>query len=194
MMGMLEGSGYEKTGAGSAASIHYVAEAMRRYYADRSEYLGRSRLLQGSDRRRLLDPQYIADAARQSIDPRPRHAERSDPPGQTCRPASAPRRRTINIVDAEGNAVAVTYTLNGGYGSGVTVPGLGFLLNNEMDDLRPSRASRTCSGWCRARQRDPARQAAALVHDADHRAARTASCSWWWARRADRASSTACCR
>ena len=35
----------------------------------------------------------------------------------------------------EGNAVAVTYTLNGGYGSGVTVPGLGFLLNNEMDDF-----------------------------------------------------------
>ena len=41
----------------------------------------------------------------------------------------------FNIVDSEGNAVAVTYTLNGGYGSGVTVPGLGFLLNNEMDDF-----------------------------------------------------------
>jgi gamma-glutamyltranspeptidase/glutathione hydrolase len=40
-----------------------------------------------------------------------------------------------SIVDAEGNAVALTYTLNGGYGSGVTAPGLGFLLNNEMDDF-----------------------------------------------------------
>ena len=40
MLGMLEGSGYEKGGAGSAASIHYVAEAMRRFYADRSEYFG----------------------------------------------------------------------------------------------------------------------------------------------------------
>ncbi len=40
-----------------------------------------------------------------------------------------------SIVDAEGNAVAVTYTLNGGYGSGVTVPGIGVLMNNEMDDF-----------------------------------------------------------
>ena len=40
MMGMLENSGYEKTGAGSAATYHYLAETMRRYYADRSEYLG----------------------------------------------------------------------------------------------------------------------------------------------------------
>src|SRR5205814_10284649 len=40
MLGMLEGSGYEKSGAGSAASLHYLAEVMRRYYADRSEYLG----------------------------------------------------------------------------------------------------------------------------------------------------------
>ncbi len=38
-------------------------------------------------------------------------------------------------MDSEGNAVAVTYTLNNGYGSGVTVPGLGFLLNDEMDDF-----------------------------------------------------------
>jgi gamma-glutamyltranspeptidase/glutathione hydrolase len=41
----------------------------------------------------------------------------------------------FNVVDSQGNAVAVTYTLNGGFGSGVTVPGLGFLLNNEMDDF-----------------------------------------------------------
>jgi gamma-glutamyltranspeptidase/glutathione hydrolase len=41
----------------------------------------------------------------------------------------------FNVVDSEGNAVAVTYTLNNGYGSGVTVPGLGFLLNDEMDDF-----------------------------------------------------------
>ncbi|MBX5494639.1 MAG: gamma-glutamyltransferase, partial [Bryobacteraceae bacterium] len=41
----------------------------------------------------------------------------------------------FSIVDPEGNAVALTYTINGSYGSGVTVPGLGFLLNNEMDDF-----------------------------------------------------------
>ena len=41
------------------------------------------------------------------------------------------------IADVEGNVVAVTYTLNSGFGSGVTAPGLGFLLNNEMDDFAP---------------------------------------------------------
>src|SRR6266508_3388900 len=51
-----------------------------------------------------------------------------------------------SVVDAEGNAVAVTYTLNGGYGSGVTVPGLGFLLNNEMDDFSAKAGSPNSAG------------------------------------------------
>ena len=132
MLGMLEGSGYEKTGAGSAASIHYVAEVMRRFYADRSEYFGDPDFVK-MPIHQLLDPRYIA-SRRNSIDPQ--HATPSD----QLRPGNlAPYEKTetthYNIVDNEGNAVAVTYTLNGGYGSGVTVPGLGFLLNNEMDDF-----------------------------------------------------------
>src|SRR5258708_29206218 len=67
MLAMLEGSGYEKSGAGSAASVHYVAEVMRRYYADRSEYMGDPDFtkvpIQG-----LLDPAYIRKR-RESIDP-----------------------------------------------------------------------------------------------------------------------------
>ena len=53
------------------------------------------------------------------------------------KPAGSESTETTHysVVDAEGNAVAVTYTLNGGYGNGITVPGLGFLLNNEMDDF-----------------------------------------------------------
>ncbi|HEV8146003.1 MAG TPA: gamma-glutamyltransferase, partial [Bryobacteraceae bacterium] len=132
MLGMLEGSGYEKTGAGSAASIHYAAEVMRRFYADRSEYMGDPDFfkvpLSG-----LLDPAYIKKR-RDSIDRD--HATPSDSirPG---RPAGSESGETTHyaVVDEQGNAVAVTYTLNGGYGSGVTVPGLGFLLNNEMDDF-----------------------------------------------------------
>jgi gamma-glutamyltranspeptidase/glutathione hydrolase len=132
MLGMLEGSGYEKTGAGSAATIHYVAEVMRRFYADRSEYFGDPDFVK-MPMHQLLDPRYIA-SRRNSIDPQ--HATSSD----QLRPGNlAPYEKTetthYNIVDSEGNAVAVTYTLNGGYGSGVTVPGLGFLLNNEMDDF-----------------------------------------------------------
>ena len=132
MLGMLEGSGYEKSGWGSAATVHYLAETMRRYYADRSRFLGDPDFykvpLSG-----LLDPAYIKQRAA-SIDPE--HATPSDKvgPGQ---PAGAEGSDTthFNVVDAEGNAVAVTYTLNAGYGSGVTVPGLGFLLNDEMDDF-----------------------------------------------------------
>ena len=135
MLGMLEGSGYEKTGAGSAASIHYIIEVMRRYYADRSAYMG------DPDFARvpvagLLDPRYI-EGRRRSIDP-----ERATP-SEELRPGSPSfdeRTETTHysIVDQEGNAAAVTYTLNGGYGCGVTAPGLGFLLNNEMDDFAAS--------------------------------------------------------
>jgi gamma-glutamyltranspeptidase/glutathione hydrolase len=132
MLGMLEGSGYEKTGAGSAASIHYVTEVMRRFYADRSEYFGDPDFFKVPVRK-LLDPRYIA-SRRDSIDPA--HATPSSQirPGELAAHESTETTH-FNIVDNEGNAVAVTYTLNNGYGSGVTVPGLGFLLNDEMDDF-----------------------------------------------------------
>ena len=132
MLGMLAGSGYEKTGAGSAASIHYVAEVMRRFYADRSQYFGDPDFYKVPISK-LLDPKYIA-SRRSSIDPL--HAT----PSERIRPGNLGLREGtetthFNIVDSEGNAVAVTYTINNGYGSGVTVPGLGFLLNDEMDDF-----------------------------------------------------------
>jgi gamma-glutamyltranspeptidase/glutathione hydrolase len=132
MTGMLEGTGYEKTGAGSAAAYHYLAEVMRRFYADRSEYMGDPDFVKVPVAG-MLDPAYIA-RLRAGIDP-----ERATPSSQIRpgHPAGAESLETthFNVVDAEGNAVATTYTLNGGYGSGVTVPGLGFLLNNEMDDF-----------------------------------------------------------
>jgi gamma-glutamyltranspeptidase/glutathione hydrolase len=132
MMGVLEGSGYEKGGWGSAATIHYLAEVMRRYYADRSEYLGDPDFTKVPVRA-LLNPQYIRKL-RDSIDPD--HASNSE----TIRPGSLKAYESsetthFSIVDKAGNAVSLTYTLNGGHGSGVTAPGLGFLLNNEMDDF-----------------------------------------------------------
>jgi gamma-glutamyltranspeptidase / glutathione hydrolase len=132
MLGILDGTGYEKGGAGSASSIHYLAEAMRRAYADRNEYVGDPDFVKVPIAG-LLDPAYLGKL-RASIDP-----ERATPsdavrPG---RPAGTEQMETTHysVVDADGNAVAVTYTLNGGFGNGITVPGLGFLLNNEMDDF-----------------------------------------------------------
>ena len=131
-MGMLEGSGYEKPGLGSAAEIHYVAEVMRRYFADRSRYMGDPDFVKVPVSG-LLDPGYIR-ARRNSID-----KDRATPSDQVSpgRPAGAEGTETthFNVVDADGNAVAVTYTLNDGFGSGITVPGAGFLLNDEMDDF-----------------------------------------------------------
>lgn len=132
MLGMLEGTGYDKAGAGSASAIHYVAEAMRRAYADRNEYVGDPDFVKVPIAG-LLDPAYLA-RLRASIDP-----ERATPSDKVRpgRPAGSESMETTHysVVDAEGNAVAVTYTLNGGFGNGITVPGLGFLLNNEMDDF-----------------------------------------------------------
>jgi gamma-glutamyltranspeptidase / glutathione hydrolase len=132
MLGMLEGSEYEKTGAGSAATIHYMTEVMRRSFADRSQYLGDPDFVK-LPVKGLLDPEYLKKR-RATID-----AGRATPSAdlRAGLPPGIEGSETTHysIVDAQGNAVAVTYTLNNGYGSAVTVPGLGFLLNDEMDDF-----------------------------------------------------------
>ncbi|HTM12633.1 MAG TPA: gamma-glutamyltransferase [Bryobacteraceae bacterium] len=132
MLGMLEGSGYGKAGPGAAATIHYTAEVMRRYFADRSQYLGDSDFVKVPVKG-LLDPAYIRER-RASINPDQATPSDQINPGK---PLGREGSETTHysVVDAAGNAVAVTYTLNNGYGSGVTVPGLGFLLNDEMDDF-----------------------------------------------------------
>ncbi|MDP9114301.1 MAG: gamma-glutamyltransferase [Acidobacteriota bacterium] len=132
MLGMLDGSGYEKSGAGSAASIHYITEVMRRYFADRSLYLGDSDFVKVPVKG-LLDAAYLR-ARRDSINP-----DQATPSDQVSAGKPMGREGTetthYSIIDAAGTGVAVTYTLNNGYGSGITVPGLGFLLNDEMDDF-----------------------------------------------------------
>ena len=120
------------TGAGSAATIHIVAEAMRRFFADRARFFGDTDFVD-IPLKGMLSKTYAAQR-RKSI--RPDRATPSADLGKG-RPAAYESDETTHygVVDAEGNAVAVTYTLNGGYGSGVTARGTGVLLNNEMDDF-----------------------------------------------------------
>jgi gamma-glutamyltranspeptidase/glutathione hydrolase len=132
MLGMLEGSGYEKAGAGSTEAIHYSTEVMRRFFADRSEYLGDPDFVKVPVRQ-LLDPAYL-QVRRATID-RDRATPSADVRAGILPGNESSETTHFSIVDAAGNAVAVTYTLNNGYGSAVTVPGLGFLLNDEMDDF-----------------------------------------------------------
>jgi len=104
---------------------------MRRFFADRSEYLGDPDFVKVPVSK-LLDPAYIRSRSH-SIDPD--HAT----PSATLKPGLAAGEGSetthFSVVDSQGNAVAVTYTLNEGYGNGITAPGLGFLLNDEMDDF-----------------------------------------------------------
>jgi len=132
MLGVLEGTGYEKAGAGSATAVHYMTEAMRRYFADRSEHLGDPDFVK-VPLASLLDPVYLRKL-RAAIDP-----EKATPSSEihAARFTGHESNETTHysVADSEGNIALVTYTLNGGYGSKVTATGLGFLLNNEMDDF-----------------------------------------------------------
>jgi len=114
----------------SSHSIHWIAETMRRAYADRAAYLGDADFVPVPVRG-LISRQYAAKLCEEILQAKP---------GATVEPGKpmefeSPETTHFSVVDAQGNAVANTYTLNGGYGSGVTVEGAGFLLNNQMDDF-----------------------------------------------------------
>ena len=114
----------------SFQSIHLMAETMRRAYADRAAYLGDSDFV-SVPVAGLTSSKYSEKVSREILQ------ARADAPVQAGNPAPYESTETTHysVMDAEGNAVSNTYTLNGGYGSGVTVEGAGFLLNNEMDDF-----------------------------------------------------------
>ncbi len=114
---------------GSSAQVHLAAEAMRRAFTDRNHFLGDPDFVD-MPLERLTSKSYAAEQ-RRTIDPR-----RATPSG-TLTPGIVEGDHTTHysVVDADGNAVSVTTTINSGYGSAATVQGAGFLLNNEMDDF-----------------------------------------------------------
>ncbi len=119
-------------GHNSADTIHHMAEAMKLAYADRSEYLGDTDYvdvpLSG-----LTSKDYAAQL-RETINPKKARPSTDIKPGEPARWES-PETTHFSVVDRWGNAVSNTYTINFSYGSGITVAGAGFLLNNEMDDF-----------------------------------------------------------
>jgi gamma-glutamyltranspeptidase / glutathione hydrolase len=116
---------------GSATLIHREAEAMRRAFTDRNTYLGDPAFVQNPTTR-LLSKKYAA-GLRQQIGERASPTPKFD---SSLRDGSSTTH--YSVVDAEGNAVSCTTTLNNSYGSAVTVTGGGFLLNDEMDDFATS--------------------------------------------------------
>lgn len=132
MLNILEGYNLAKLGHNTADSIHRLVEAMRRAYADRAKYLGDPGFVKVPVAG-LLSKEYAA-RLRASIDLS--RASKSEevfagkPPG-----AEGDQTTHFSVVDQHGNAVSNTYTLNLAFGSGYSVDGAGFFLNNEMDDF-----------------------------------------------------------
>ena len=141
MLNILEGYDLRRAGWSSSETFHVMAEAMRRAYADRAAYLA------DPDHARvpaagLVDKEY---AARRRATINPERASSSAEIGGGRPAGTEPGETThFSIVDADGNVVANTYTINDLFGSGVTARGTGVLLNDEMDDFtaRPGTPNR----------------------------------------------------
>lgn len=130
ILNVLEGYPLAFLGPDSAETVHLMVEAMRYAYVDRNSSLGDPDFVQNPVAH-LTDKAYAAEI-RKKIDPYRAGVSSALMPA----PAKEPTETThYSIVDADGNAVAVTYTLNGSYGAGVVAAGTGVLLNNEMDDF-----------------------------------------------------------
>ncbi len=131
MLGVLGGYDLAALEPGSAAAIHLMTEAMRHAYLDRNAWLG--------------DPAFVTNPLDWMLSAGHAAAIRGAilpdkaTPSATLGPGSPPHERPqtthYSVVDAAGNAVAVTYTINGFFGACVVAPGTGFLLNDEMDDF-----------------------------------------------------------
>jgi gamma-glutamyltranspeptidase/glutathione hydrolase len=142
ILNILEGYNLSRFGDRTPPEMHLITEAFRRAYMDRSDYLGDPDYVK-IPTEQLIDKKYAA-AWRASI-----QEDQATPSAGLKRPAwflpppptmadvrhESPETTHYSVMDADGNAVAVTTTLNNSFGSYVTAAGLGFLLNDEMDDF-----------------------------------------------------------
>jgi len=133
MLNILDGEALGDKDGLSARAIHLATEAMRRAFADRAAFLGDPDFTR-IPVRGLTDKKY-AEKLRATIDPDHASLSSAIRAGDPNAYQTDGETTHFSAVDSDGTAVAVTYTLNGSYGSGVTVAGLGFLMNNEMDDF-----------------------------------------------------------
>ena len=132
ILNTLEGFPIGFLGAGGAETIHLMAEAMKLAYADRSEYLGDPDFVDVPVA--ALTSEAYAAHLRSLISRGRARAAAEIAPGDLS-PYESPETTHFSIVDAAGNAVANTYTINFGYGTGLVAEGTGILLNNELDDF-----------------------------------------------------------
>jgi len=142
MLNVLEGYDIGAMGAGSADSIHLMAESMKRAYADRAHFLGDPDFNHDMPLARLMSKDYAGEL-RKTIS-RTKAAKSS--PTTFEWPHQSDETTHISIVDADRNAMSMTYTLEQGYGVKIVVPGAGFLLNNKMGDFNAGPELTTAEG------------------------------------------------
>ncbi|MDT0554070.1 gamma-glutamyltransferase [Urechidicola vernalis] len=142
MMNMMELVDFEKVEFNSTEYVHIMAEAMRRAFADRAEHLG--------------DPDFNLDMPLDKLTSKEHAQNRFDNLDMQKASVSDPTKygqiydgdntTHISIMDKDGNAVSLTYTLESSYGSKTGIPELGFIFNNEMGDFNPQKGVTTTTG------------------------------------------------
>ena len=132
MLNALEHIPIKESGVNSAKTISLIAETMKRAYADRSEYLGDSDFVKVPTKQ-LTSKDYAKSIAETVLEGNITPAQEIKPGDLT--PYESDQTTHYSVVDKEGNAVAVTYTLNLNFGSGIVAGDTGILMNNEMDDF-----------------------------------------------------------
>lgn len=133
MLRLLENFPLKAWGPNSSQTVHIMAEVMKRAYADRSKHLGDPDFAD-IPVEEILTESYEQKILR-TINSMTPTASADIAPGEPRPPKESPETTHFSIVDAKGNAVSNTYTLNFSYGSGIMAEGTGILLNNEMDDF-----------------------------------------------------------
>lgn len=132
MLKMSSFENIEKHQQNSTKAVQIMVEAERRAFADRAEYMGDPAFITDKTQM-LLSDDYIKNRWKSY---NPNFATKSSEVGKIINPTKESMQTThISVIDKDGNAAAVTTTLNGNYGSKVVVSGAGFFLNNEMDDF-----------------------------------------------------------
>ncbi len=139
VLNMLEGYDVRAMGSGSSAKFHLLAEAMRRSFADRAEYMADPDFADVPVAK-LIDKKYAAER-RATINPEKASASKDIKFGELSASTEGTETTHYTVADADGNVVSNTYTINDLYGSRVTIKGTGVLMNDEMDDFaaRPGR-------------------------------------------------------
>tara|TARA_B100001559_G_scaffold311472_1_gene308023 strand:+ start:101 stop:1102 length:1002 start_codon:yes stop_codon:yes gene_type:complete len=140
-LNILEEYDLSSMGHNSAQYLHHLAEAMRRAFRDRATHLADADFVDVPTQH-LTSKDYAA-WLRRDLDPERASVSH---PSDVDQPYESPETTHYSVVDADGMAVSVTYTLESGYGSGIVVPSGGFLLNNEMGDFNAGPGLTNTSG------------------------------------------------